>query len=145
MAKKELTTVGRAEKVAFPAAGLLEVPAKLDTGAYRSSVWAIDIIEQNGRLHFKIMGDLKTSGPSKEITIDKFEIVDVENSFGQSEQRYSVYLVVRLCGRRVRTDFTLSDRSMKTYPVLLGRKLLRGKFIVDVSKGSPIPDEENGK
>lgn len=137
--KKPLTTVGRAERISFPTADLFNVPAKVDTGAYRSSVWARDIVEREGVLYFKLLGE-KTAG--KEMQTTKFEIVEVENSFGHKEKRYSVYLSVVLVGRRVHTNFTLANRSSKTYPVLLGRKLLRGKFIVDVSKGDPIPDEE---
>lgn len=135
---KPLTTIGRAERIAFPSAGLRDVPAKVDTGAYRSSVWATDIHIKDGKLYFRLLDDPK----GKEQSTDKFELVEVENSFGHSEERYSVYLQVVLAGRRVHTNFTLADRSSKTYPVLLGRKLLRGKFIVDVSKGTPVPDEE---
>ena len=38
--------------------------------------------------------------------------------------------------------FTLSDRSMQVYPVLIGRSTLNGKFVVDVSRGSPLLAEE---
>jgi len=32
--------------------------------------------------------------------------------------------------------FTLADRSKNNFPVLIGRKTLKGKFLVDVSKMS---------
>jgi hypothetical protein len=138
-AYKPLTTIGRAERIAFPAAGLVDVPAKVDTGAYRSSVWAEEIAVRDGKLYFRLLGDPH----GKLLSTEKYELVDVENSFGHHEERYSVYLTVVLAGRRVHTNFTLANRASKTYPVLLGRKLLKGKFIVDVSKGTPIPDEES--
>jgi hypothetical protein len=34
----------------------------------------------------------------------------------------------------VRTQFTLFDRSDMKYQVLLGRKFLRGRFVVDVAR-----------
>lgn len=139
---KELTVIGRAEEANFPKSGLFNVPVKIDTGAYRSSIWATDIREEDGKLFYKLLGDSGVYNAGKEQETDVFEIVEVENSFGHSEERYSVYITIEVAGRRVRSNFTLSDRSKKTYPVLIGRKLLRKKFIVDVSKGSPIPDEE---
>ena len=139
---KELTIIGRAEKANFPASELVNVPVKIDTGAYRSSIWATDVREENGKLYYKLLGDFGEYKAGKEQVTENFEIVEVENSFGHSEERYSIFLSIEVAGRRVRSNFTLSDRSKKTYPVLIGRKLLRKKFIVDVSKGSPIADEE---
>ena len=34
----------------------------------------------------------------------------------------------------IEAEFSLSDRSDMKYPVLIGRKLLKGRFIVDVSR-----------
>lgn len=133
---KPVTTIGRAERVDFPDADLTDIPAKVDTGAFSSSVWATNIREENGVLYFNLLDS------GNELSTDKFEMVDIENSFGHSEVRYGVKLWVVLKGRKVRTTFTLADRSNKTYPVLLGRKLLRRKFIVDVTQGNPIPDGE---
>jgi hypothetical protein len=59
--------------------------------------------------------------------------------------RYVVKLQLKLGGKTIVGTFTLSDRSKKTYPILIGRKLLNRKFLVDVSKGSPLADVENGK
>lgn len=143
MANKSKTIIGRAERIDFPKGDVVGVPAKIDTGAYRSSVWASDIEERDGHLFFKLLGPGSDYYSGKEVSTDEFEIVDVENSFGHSEKRYSIMMSIRMAGRRVRTNVTLSDRSRKTYPILIGRKLLRGKFVVDVSKGTPLPDEED--
>jgi hypothetical protein len=69
----------------------------------------------------------------------------VANSFGHREMRYVVKLQLKLGGKTIVGTFTLSDRSKKTYPILIGRKLLNRKFLVDVSKGSPLTDVENSK
>lgn len=145
MSKKPKTLIGRAERIDFPVAKILGVPAKIDTGAYRSSVWASDIEERDGKLFFKLLGPESPFYTGKELSVHDYEIVEVENSFGHAEERYSIMLSMRLGGRRVRTNITLSDRSKKTYPVLVGRKILRGKFIVDVSQGEPLPDEESSE
>ncbi len=142
MATKPKTIIGRAERVDFPKGKVLGVPAKIDTGAYRSSVWATNVYEKDGQLYFTLLGPESEFYSGEELRTDEYELVDVENSFGHVEQRYSIMASIRLAGRRVRTNITLSDRKNKTYPILIGRKLLRGKFIVDVSRGEPLPDEE---
>lgn len=126
----------------FPDAKVFGVPAKIDTGAYRSSVWATDIHEDNGTLYFKLLGPKSEWYSGQECTTTEYEVVEVENSFGQKENRYSVYLRVKVGHKTVKSNFTLSDRSAKTYPVLVGRKLLRNRYLVDVSEGQPLDDEE---
>ncbi len=134
--------IGRAERVDFPAAEVFNVPAKIDTGAYRTSVWASDIREEDGVLKFKLMGPSSEHYSGKDCEVKKYEIVDVENSFGQKEQRYSIQFNVKVGHKTIRTNITLADRSKKTYPVLVGRKFLKGRFLVDVSEGDPVEDEE---
>ena len=46
-------------------------------------------------------------------------------------------------GRTIKATFTLTDRSTKLYPILIGRSTLQGKFLIDVSKGAPLHEEEN--
>ena len=59
------------------------------------------------------------------------------------QQRYKVKLRVILDNRVINATFTLADRSSQVYPVLVGRNILRGKFIVDVHKGSPLKSLES--
>lgn len=66
----------------------------------------------------------------------------IANSFGTKEGRYVVRLRIRLQGRIISTSFTLADRSQKAYPILLGRKFLHRKFLVDVAKSDPLPGKE---
>jgi hypothetical protein len=47
--------------------------------------------------------------------------------------RYVIKTKVTLFGKTFKTEFSLADRQQMRYPVLLGRKLLRNRFIVDVS------------
>lgn len=140
--RKLKAVIGRAERVDFPTAGIFNVPAKIDTGAYRTSVWATDIHEHDGELKFKLLGPASEFYSGQECSVKNFEIVDVENSFGQKEKRYSVMLTIQVGHKKMRTNITLANRSKKIYPVLIGRKFLRGRYLVDVSEGEPIEDEE---
>lgn len=134
--------VGRAERINFPDAEVTGVPAKIDTGAYRSSVWATNVREEDGVLKFVLLGPTSEFYSGKECQTTQFEIVEVENSFGHKEKRYSILLRVHMGHKIVRSNFTLSDRAKKIYPVLIGRKLLKGRYLVDVAEGEPLEDEE---
>lgn len=132
--------VGRAERIDFPEGDIVGAPAKIDTGAYSSSVWASNIREEQGVLKFVFLGPESPYYSGKECQATEFRTVVVENSFGHKEERYSVPVRVRLGSKVVRSNFTLADRSKKTYPVLIGRRLLKGRYLVDVSEGQPLED-----
>lgn len=135
--------IGRVERVDIIEADIFKVPAKIDTGAYRTSVWASHIHEEDGVLFFTLLGPTSPWYSGKELQVSNFEIVEVENSFGHKENRYSVHIKIKIGTKIVNSNITLSDRSTKIYPILIGRKLLKGKFIVDVSEGEPLIDEES--
>ena len=44
--------------------------------------------------------------------------------------------------RRIRAHFTIANRRTQVYPVLIGRNVLYGKFVVDVAKGTPLIEAE---
>lgn len=131
--------VGRAELLHFQDYQIADVPAKVDTGAYRSAIHAGDItlIDNGSRLQFEILKGHPVCGAlSQVITADKFKKVTIANSFGHEEERYEVWLRVKLGPRVFPASFTLADRSKKIYPILLGRKLLNGRFVVDTNETS---------
>jgi hypothetical protein len=153
--------IGRAEMLTFIDPSIDGVPAKIDTGAYRSAVHADNIhVSPDGKeLSFRLLGTHPFGGSAAAVvTTDQFNKVMIENSFGQREDRYEVRLRVKLGPRVFSASFTLADRSKKTYPILLGRQLLNSRFLVDTAEtsvdraelkrhyGSEFPaDEEEGK
>ena len=129
-----MITIGRTEYIALPKLGVDRVEAKVDTGAYRSA------------LHYqKLM--VRMDGPRPELVVTfamgrkrirlvfrRFRLVTVKSSTGQRTLRYLVATPVKLNGHTVQTQFTLFDRSDMKFQVLLGRKFLRGRFVVDVDR-----------
>jgi hypothetical protein len=85
------------------------------------------------------------TGQLHKFTPKEYSITRVANSFGQKEIRYKVKLKILIKGRLINGTFTLADRSTKLYPILLGRSLINGKFIIDVSKGNPLIAEEKAR
>lgn len=142
--RKSLTIIGRAELVHLLDAHTSAIPAKVDTGADISSVWASDVQETESGLTFTLFDSSSSFYNGQVITLPKgeYRLTRIANSFGTKELRYVVKLRVEVKGRIVKTSFSLADRSLKTYPILLGRRLLKGKFLVDVSLGEPLAKRE---
>lgn len=144
MKKHEILTIGTAERISFPELELYCVPAKIDTGADSSAVWASDIrVSADGHLSFMLFGEGSRYYTGQRIVTSKFRKSLVKNTSGIAEARFKVSLQVKIGERKIRAWFNLSDRSAMRYPVLLGRRLLHNKFIVDVSKRYLYSDNPN--
>jgi hypothetical protein len=139
---KELTLIGRAEKVSFPNFNIKAVPARIDTGARTSSIWASNISVKGSTIQFVLFDKSSPLYNGEVITIKGFSSRNFATSTGQVQHRYVVKLLVQLKGRKIHTNFSLANRAEQVYPVLIGRNTLRGKFIVDVSKGTPQTERE---
>lgn len=115
------------------------IPAKIDTGAFRSAIHASDVkVKKRGDkivLTCNLLGH-RAAPQSHPFETSRFSRVQITNSFGHKEHRYEVAMRVKLGGKVFNTSFTLADRSKNVFPVLVGRKLLKGRFIVDVSTGA---------
>jgi hypothetical protein len=131
--------VGRSETINLIDYLVKDLPAKVDTGAFRSAIHASEIYlnEQKSTLSFKILGDHPIFGAMhKQGETKEFSKVWVASSFGQREERFEVKLKVKLGSRIFVAKFTLADRSKKIYPILLGRQLLNNRFLVDPAESS---------
>ncbi len=121
--------------VDFPDLGLFDVQAKVDTGAYTSSLHCKDVcLVKSGnkvQLSFELID--KTGDETIRYFSDEFSQRMIRNSFGVAEKRYVIKTRITLFGRSIRAEFTLADREQLKNPILLGRKLLRNRFVVDVS------------
>lgn len=140
---KKKTVIGRTAVVDIVAENIRNVPVKIDTGADTSAIWASELdVSADGSLSFCLFEKGSPFYTGTRHTTSSYSISSVRSSHGTVQVRYRVQLVVRLGGIRVRGTFTLADRSKNNYPILIGCKLLNGKFIVDVSKGRPITSAE---
>ena len=115
--------------------GVKNVPAKVDTGADSSSIWASNIsISPDGILCFSLFAPGSKYYTGQVLGRINYKAVQVRSSNGQSEVRYSTQIPVIVDGRKIKATFTLSDRSKNSFPILIGRRTLNGKFLVDVSR-----------
>ncbi len=110
---------------------LKDIPARIDTGARTSSLWASDIKIKNKVATFKLFGPESNYYTGKVVRKPVVGTREVTSSTGHEQTRYVVNMSVKLHGKRLNAKFTLSDRSTQTYPILIGRNTLRGNFLVD--------------
>lgn len=139
MTTKDLQTIGNSAKIDI--GNIKGIPAKVDTGATVSSVWASNIrLTPDNQLEFCLFAPGYPLYTGENITASDFKVRNVRNSTGHETIRYMVTLPTAIKKKRIRISYTLSDRSRNDFPVLIGRRALKGKFLVDVSKlGVPYP------
>ncbi len=124
--------IGRNEVVDFPELGLQGINAKIDTGAYTSSLHCYDIREEKGVLYFKLL-DSQVEFKVQDQKFTEYSQKNIKNSFGEIEKRFVIKTIVIIGGRQVKTLISLTNRGTMRFPVLIGRKLLKNRFIVDVA------------
>lgn len=134
--KKYPVVIGRFEHL--DVVGRLDgAPAKIDTGAYRSAIHAknIQLVKKNGKNTLKFtIGNHPSFASQKTIQTSTFREIEVMSSSGHKTKRYEVSLKIRLGYKVFQTSFTLADRTHHVFPVLVGRKAIRGRFLVDVTR-----------
>jgi len=132
-----LKIIGRYDIVDLPALGLEDIPAKVDTGAYGNALHSHEIevvIRDEGEsvLRFKVLDPSHHNYKESYFYSNNFYRKKVKSSSGQSELRYVIRTNIRLFGKTYKTYFSLANRQPMRYPILIGRKFLSGKFLVDV-------------
>lgn len=142
MVPEDRKLIGRAEKVTFPEINIADVYARIDTGARISALWTSKAVVTGDVLEVVLFDKQSQFFNGQVLRFHEFDSVVVTSSNGQSQERYKVQLLVKLKGKKIRAWFTLADRSTQVYPVLIGRNVLAGKFVVDVKRGSVLHDEE---
>ena len=131
----EVSSIGKNAKVDFGQRAV-GVPAKIDTGADSSSVWASKIrINKDGILKFALFGEGSPYYSGKVFKRTDYKVAVVRSSSGHEQIRYRTHFTIAINGRRIKALFNLSDRSNNMFPVLIGRRTISGKFLVDVSTG----------
>ncbi|WP_439481827.1 ATP-dependent zinc protease family protein [Cyclobacterium plantarum] len=146
----EKTILGRKESISLPEWDIGKINAKIDTGAYNCTIHVSRAteIQEGGKklLEFIPLEPSHKAFSGKKIQTAKYKVKKVKNSFGQMEKRYLVLTSLTIGDASFPAAFTLSNRSNMKNAVLLGRKILKGRFLVDVDKvnlaGNPKPKNQ---
>jgi hypothetical protein len=130
---EEKIIIGGIEEVVLLPWGV-KLPARVDTGAAKSSLDAREIKVRDDRVEFKLpqkYGDLQLRLP-----VVEWKHVRTP---GGLERRPIVELEICLGSKRIHTKVNLTDRSMVKYPLILGRNFLKEDYVVDVKRRKTAP------
>ncbi len=130
--------IGRYDLAEFPELKLKKIQVKIDTGAYTSSFHChtIRLINAGGKekLQCYFLDPGHDQYNNKEFIFECFSLKKVRSSNGALEERYSIKTTIRLFEKVIPLELTLTERENMRFPVLLGRKFLSRRFVVDTSK-----------
>lgn len=117
--------------------------ARVDSGATTSSLSARDItrFERNGKrwVRFKLQHDDEAEPIEIEAPVVRNARIR-QASAEEADSRPVILLTINM-GTSLQQDaeFTLTDRSQMTYPILLGREFLRDLVLIDVGRKNVQP------
>lgn len=133
---KNKKTLGRTDILDFPTLGFENVQVKLDTGAYTSAIRCnyIKEFEEKGTkyIEFHLLDNHYPKYYKRLFITKDYGKVIVKNSFGIAQERYTIKTSVIVFNKKYKITFTLSERKDLRSPVLIGRKFIAKKFVIDV-------------
>jgi len=131
-----MKTIGRVDKVDLPLLGLNDLDAKIDTGADSCSIHChnIEIIDAGKKVRFNLLDPEHNEYNEKEFELDVERITSVKSSSGHAQERVFIKSTITIFGESYDAEISLANRKRMKYPMLIGRRFLRSRFLVDVSK-----------
>lgn len=129
----EKMTIGEVEEVVLMPWGV-RLPARIDTGAATSSLDARELNVKNNMAEFRLpkkYGSLQLRLPVVEW--QKIRSADFR------ERRPVVEITFCMGPKLIRTQVTLNNRSTVSYPLIIGRNVLKDKFVVDCMHSNCLP------
>ncbi len=130
---QEKITIGALEDVIL-LPWRVKLPARIDTGATKSSLDAQEMTIRDDMVAFRLPQEY--GGLQLRLPIVEWRHV---RSPGNRERRPVVEIEICLGSKRIRTKVNLTDRSSVKYPLILGRNFLSKNFVVDVKRRMTTP------
>ena len=131
-------TIGRIDKADFHELSLEDIDIKIDSGAYTSSIHCSQIKQYTKGseqfISFTLLDPEHKLYTNKQFTFKKYSAKKVKSSNGQSEERFMIQTTIEIFNKSFPIYLTLSERKEMKFPILIGRKFLNKKFIIDPSK-----------
>lgn len=135
---KKQKIIGRKDKADFPDLGLENIDIKVDTGAYTSSIHAHHIVpflkNEKQFVKFQLLDPKHPEYKNKTLVAEVLKEKKVKSSIGKAENRYIIKSKIIIFNKSYNIELSLTNRSEMKHPVLIGRKLLNKKFLVDTSQ-----------
>lgn len=127
--------IGDKELISILDLELYDLDAKIDTGADSNALHCDDIfVDSQNIVHFKLLDKVHPAYHGKKMAIPLYKMKKVRSSNGEFQERASIRVKVEFFGKKYMTVISLADRSDMKFPMLIGKKFLANKFLVDVSQ-----------
>lgn len=127
--------VGWKEEVGLPDLGVRKLVAKTDTGADVSAIHVENLRHETGPDGDEAVFDvvLSRKNPAKRVAVRHpiTRTAVVRSSNGQSQERIVITTTLRLGNERFPIELNLVSRPRMRYRMLLGRRALEGRALVD--------------
>ena len=130
----EKQIIGCKEIISIIDLELFDLDAKIDTGADSNAIHCDEIQIKDNMVSFRLLDEIHPAYHGKKITMPIYKIKKVKSSNGQVQQSPSIKVKVDFMGNIYESVISLTDRSDMKFPMLIGRKFMANKFLVDVSK-----------
>lgn len=126
--------VGRKELISILDLELYDLDAKVDTGADSNALHCDDIEIEGDTVHFTLHDEVHPSYHGKKMSMPLYKIKKVRSSNGELQIRPSIKITVKFMNKKYKSVVSLTNRKDMKLPMLIGRKFLNKKFLVDVSQ-----------
>ena len=131
---KDKIIVGRRELISILDLNLEDLDAKIDTGADSNALHCDNIVIENDMVHFCLLDEVHESYHGKRMSMPLYKIKKVKSSNGEIQLRPSIKVSVEFFGKKYKSVISLTNRADMKFPMLIGRRFLKDRFVVDVSK-----------
>jgi hypothetical protein len=142
--------IGWRERVGLPQWGIESIKAKVDTGALSSSLHAFDLeaFTRDGAdwVRFEIHPNQRSAANSVHAEAPVLEYRSVRSSSGVASRRPVIVTPLELMGQLWSVQLTLANRDQMGFRMLLGRRTIRRRFLVDAGRSYlAAPSPKNPK
>ncbi|KIM06367.1 MAG: clan AA aspartic protease [Sulfurovum sp. PC08-66] len=131
---KNKKVIGAKESISIIDLELFNLDAKVDTGADSNALHCDDIWIDGDEVEFTLLDEIHPAYHGKTMRLPIHKIKRIKSSNGLMQERATIRVTVAFFGKRYKSVISLTDRSDMKYPMLIGRKFMSGRFLVDVSK-----------
>ena len=137
-ARKTALEIGWREEVVLPQFTRRKIKVKVDTGARTSALHVTNLeIINRGRskiAKFTVHPEQDSSKPAYKCEAKVIEVRKIKSSTGHATLRPVIETEVVLGGESFVTELPLVNRELMGFRMLLGRKALKKRFVVNVAK-----------
>lgn len=136
--KQQKIIISRVEYIDIPTLNLKQISAKIDTGAYRGAIHANNIkeIEKDGKkyLQFNILDESHPEFKNNPYEMSDYSVKRFRATKVDTHERFVIPVEMIIKGEKIIAELSLTDRGDLRYPILIGRRALKKKFLIDVDK-----------